>query len=220
MQGEDDFKSYYDDTMRAGHGENNPAAVESMIRESEAVTDELITLGVDFARNADGSLAATREGGHSRPRILYHEDCTGREITTRLMEKVSALENVEIVPETVMLDIIPSDKGCFGIVALEKSTGKVRYVFSDYTVLASGGIGGVFPKSTNFRLLTGDGVAICLKRGVAVDNTIIFRYTPLRCIRKRRAGAFSSPNPSAARARCFSIKISTASPTSFSRATW
>ena len=117
MQGEDDFKSYYDDTMRAGHGENNPAAVESMIRESEAVTDELITLGVDFARNADGSLAATREGGHSRPRILYHEDCTGREITTRLMEKVSALENVEIVPETVMLDIIPSDKGCFGIVA-------------------------------------------------------------------------------------------------------
>lgn len=190
LQGEDDFKSYYDDTMRAGHGENNPAAVESMIRESEAVTDELITLGVDFARNADGSLAATREGGHSRPRILYHEDCTGREITTRLMEKVSALENVEIVPETVMLDIIPSDKGCFGIVALEKSTGKVRYVFSDYTVLASGGIGGVFPKSTNFRLLTGDGVAICLKRGVAVDNINYIQIHPTTLYSEKAGRSF------------------------------
>ena len=159
LQGEDDYQSYYEDTVRAGHGENNPAAVESMIRGSEAVTDELVSLGVEFARNADGTLAATREGGHSRNRILYHEDCTGREITTRLMEKVSALENVEIVPEVVMLDIIAAES-CYGIVAYEKASGEVRYIYSDYTVLASGGIGGIFSKSTNFRILTGDGVAI------------------------------------------------------------
>ena len=190
LQGESDFESFYADTMRAGHGENNPEAVECMIRSSQSVTDELVSLGVDFARNADGSLAATREGGHSRNRICFHEDCTGREITTRLMQKVSALENVEIVPEVVMLDIIATDSECYGIVALEKKSGEIKYIFSDYTVLASGGIGGVFDKSTNFRLLTGDGVAICLKHGVAVDNINYIQIHPTTLYSEKQGRSF------------------------------
>ncbi len=178
LQGEEDYESYFEDTMRAGHGENNPAAVECMIRGSEKVTDGLVELGVEFARTPDGRLAATREGGHSRNRILFHEDCTGKEITSKLMQKVSALKNVEIIPEVVMLDIISSEAGCFGIVAHEKNSGKTRLIFSDYTILATGGIGGVFEKSTNFRLLTGDGVAICLKHGVAVDNVNYIQIHP------------------------------------------
>ena len=61
---------------------------------------------------------------------------------------------------------------------LEKKTGEVRYILSDYTVLACGGIGGIFEKSTNFRILTGDGVAICLKHGVAVDNINYIQIHP------------------------------------------
>lgn len=178
LQGEDDYQSYFDDTMRAGHGENNRAAVECMIRGSRKVTDGLVELGVEFARNADGTLAATREGGHSRPRICFHEDCTGKEITTRLMQKVEELENVEIVPEVVMLDLISSQSGCYGIVAYEKKSGAARFIFSDYTVLACGGIGGIFSKSTNFRILSGDGVAVCLKRGVAVENLNYIQIHP------------------------------------------
>lgn len=140
LQGEGDYESFFSDTVRAGHGENNPAAVERMIRQSEEVTDELISFGVDFARNKDGSLAATREGGHSKKRILYHEDCTGKEITACLLERVKELENVEIAEDTVMLDIIAGGE-CYGIVALEKSAGKIRKIFADYTVLACGGIG-------------------------------------------------------------------------------
>lgn len=178
LQGEDDYQSYFDDTMRAGHGENNRAAVECMIRCSRKVTDGLVELGVEFARNADGTLAATREGGHSRPRICFHEDCTGKEITTRLMQKVEQLKNVEIVPEVVMLDLISSQSGCYGIVAYGKKSGAARFVFSDYTVLACGGIGGIFSKSTNFRILSGDGVAVCLKRGVAVENLNYIQIHP------------------------------------------
>ena len=168
MQGEEDFKSYFDDTMRAGHNENNPAAVECMIKNSPAVIDGLIGLGVDFAREADGSLAATREGGHSKNRICFHEDCTGKEITSVLMKRVSALPNVTVAPNTVMLDIIEKNAECYGAVIYQN--GNVKNVYADYTVLASGGIGGVFDYSTNFRLLTGDGVAVCLKHGVAVDH--------------------------------------------------
>ncbi len=170
LQGKEDFESYFNDTMRAGHGENNPAAVECMINNSEEIGDELIALGVEFARNPDGSLSFTREGGHSKNRICFHEDCTGREITSRLLKRVSSLKNVTIFPETTMLDIISFGNECFGLVVLDNATKTTQTVFSDYTVLACGGIGGIFAHSTNFRLMSGDGVAICLKRGVAVDN--------------------------------------------------
>ncbi len=177
LQGEEDYESYFADTMRAGHGENDPAAVDCMLRFSEEVTDELVALGVEFARNADGSLAATREGGHSRGRICYHEDCTGKEITSKLLERVRRLSNVEILQDTVMLDLIAGDE-CYGIVAYDKATGRTDKIFADYTLLACGGIGGIFEKSTNFRSLTGDGVAICLKRGVAVDNIDYIQIHP------------------------------------------
>ena len=106
LRGEEDYESYYSDTMRAGHNENNPAAVECMIKSSPEIIDELVSVGVDFAREKDGSLAATREGGHSKNRICFHEDCTGKEITSKLMQAVSALKNVEICPKTTLIDLI------------------------------------------------------------------------------------------------------------------
>lgn len=186
----EDFKPYFSDTMNAGHGENNPLAVECMIANSQKVIDGLIGLGVDFARNADGSLAFTREGGHSKNRICYHEDCTGKEITSKLLAAVKARKNVEIIPETVMLDIIPSDEGCRGIVVWDKASGEVRKILSDYTVLATGGIGGVFEKSTNFRILTGDGVAVCLKRGIAVDNVNYIQIHPTTLYSEKAGRSF------------------------------
>jgi L-aspartate oxidase len=178
LQGSGDYESYFSDTMRAGHNENNPEAVECMIKSSPEIIDDLISCGVGFAREEDGSLAVTREGGHSRNRICFHKDCTGKEITTKLMQAVSALKNVEIRPHTTLLDILTDGKECMGVVALDNATGKVTKILSDYTVLATGGIGGVFAHSTNFRLLTGDGVAICLRRGVAVDNVDYIQIHP------------------------------------------
>ena len=178
MQGEEDFKSYFEDTMNAGHRENNPSAVECMIKSSPAVIDGLIDLGVEFARDSNGGLAVTREGGHSKNRICFHKDCTGKEITSRLMQKVATLENVTVLPNTVMLDLIEKDGECIGAVVLDKKSGKVKNVFADCTVLASGGIGGVFDYSTNFRLLTGDGIAVCYKHGVAVDHVDYVQIHP------------------------------------------
>ncbi len=188
MQGEDDFESYYADTMRAGHSENNPAAVECMIKSSPQVIDELVSFGVEFARNPDGSLAATREGGHSKNRICFHKDCTGKEITSRLMRLAEIAQNIEIVCETTMLDIISEKNECFGIVALDNASGEVKYVYSDYTVFACGGIGGIFTHSTNFRILTGDGVAVAIKRGVAVDNINYIQIHPTTLYSEKSGG--------------------------------
>lgn len=190
LQGDDDYESYFADTVRAGHGENNYASVECMIRESVDVTDELISFGVDFAKTSDGKLATTREGGHSKPRILFHEDCTGKEITSCLFEKAQALKNVEICEEVIMLDLITTDKGCFGVVAYDKKEKSLKYIVADYTVLACGGIGGIFEKSTNFSILTGDGVAICLKRGIAVDNVNYIQIHPTTLYSERAGRCF------------------------------
>ena len=80
---EDDYDSFYEDTMRAGHYENRPESVDIMIRSSRAVIESLIDLGVAFERTPKGDLAYTREGGHTRARICYHADTTGQEITLK-----------------------------------------------------------------------------------------------------------------------------------------
>ena len=143
-----------------------------------------------FAKNADGSLAYTREGGHSRPRICFHEDCTGREITTHLMQKVRARSNIFIAPYVTMVDIICEGNECFGIVAKDSKNGRLYRLYADYTVLASGGLGGVFENSTNFRILTGDALAICLTHGVAVDHINYIQIHPTTLYSKTKGRRF------------------------------
>lgn len=190
LRGEDDYQSYFDDTMRAGHYENNASAVECMIRGSQEIIDDLVSLGVRLKRNADGSFAYTREGGHSAPRICYHEDCTGKEITSRLYKAVKGRKNVQIAPYVVMLDIIESGGECLGVVLYDYKEKKVKYVCAAATVLATGGIGGAFSQTTNFRILTGDSLAICLRHGVAVDNINYIQVHPTTLYSKKRGRRF------------------------------
>ena len=87
LRDDEDYDSYFEDTMRAGHYENRKESVDIMIRSSREIIRDLIGYGVDFARE-NGELAFTREGAHSKPRILFHEDITGKEITSKLITQV------------------------------------------------------------------------------------------------------------------------------------
>lgn len=192
MRGEEDYQTFFDDTMRAGHRENNPEAVDCMLRYSGEIAADLVRAGVAFTKDEDGNFVYTREGGHSRPRILYHEDCTGKAISLGLLKQVRKLKNVQIRPHTVLLDILCDERKnvCCGAVFADGKTGEVRAVGADYVVLATGGIGGLFRFSTNFRALTGDGVAICLKHGVAVENVDYIQIHPTTLYTKKRGRRF------------------------------
>ncbi len=190
LRDDSDFESYYEDTMRAGHYENNPETVKCMIENSQRVISELIELGVDFAKNPDGTLDCTREGGHSYPRICFHADCTGKEITTTLMDEAMSRPNITIAPHTVFLDLICESNECYGIVVRNSRSGRVYKVLADYTVLASGGIGGVFKNSTNFRLLTGDALAVCMNRGVEIENINYIQIHPTTLYSKKNGRRF------------------------------
>lgn len=169
LRGEEDFRGYFDDTLRAGHYENDAAAVEQMIRLSPSMIAELVEDGVEFARDEEGNFRFTREGGHSRPRILFHDDVTGKEITSKLLALVRALPNIEIREHTELIDIIAEGNECFGGV-VRSEDGKLTDVYADFTLLATGGVGGLYENSTNFRHLTGDSLAIALQNGVEVEH--------------------------------------------------
>ncbi len=177
LKEEGDYDSYFQDTMRAGHYENDTTSVDIMIRSSRDVVDDLIECGVDFQRDEQGRLAFTREGGHSKNRIVFHKDITGREITSKLLDKVRRLSNVEIYEHTALLDIVSSGNACLGAV-IRTQAGKTEVVSARYTVLATGGIGGLFKRSTNYRHLTGDAVAIAIKHGVELKNIDYIQIHP------------------------------------------
>ena len=164
-----DYNSYFEDTMRAGHYENDATSVEIMIHSSQNVIRALQALGVQFQRDAQGNLSFTKEGAHSKNRILFHKDITGKEITSKLLSQVQQLSNIRLLEYTTLIDIISQNNTCYGAV-LRRADGTVQIVEAAYTILACGGIGGLYRHSTNFRHLTGDAVAIAQKHGVKLKN--------------------------------------------------
>ncbi len=207
LHDEQDYDSFFEDTMKAGHYENRKESVDIMIRSSRQIIDHLLELGVRFDSNPDGSLQYTREGAHSRPRICFHEDITGKEITTTLQRHVRALPNVTIMEYTTMTDIL-TEAGtrqdaakrspfgtsadsrtigvasetdglfyCTGIIAAS-AKGETLYIHSHDTVMATGGIGGLYEHSTNFPCLTGDALEIAKKHGVELEHTDYVQIHP------------------------------------------
>ncbi|MDR3279745.1 MAG: L-aspartate oxidase [Synergistaceae bacterium] len=176
LKGEEDYECYYEDTMKAGHYENDPAAVSEMIRSSGEIIDELLRVDVDFERDSRG-LNYTREGAHSRNRILHHEDSTGREITSKLLNETLHRDNVRIFPYTAMLDIVCGAEGCHGAV-VRRSGGEVGTISARAVVWATGGIGGLFESTTNFEHLTGDAVILSFLHGIALRDISYIQIHP------------------------------------------
>ena len=168
LRDDEDYEGYFEDTMRAGHYENRKESVDIMIRSSQEIIHDLIEYGVDFAKK-DGNLAFTREGAHSRPRILFHEDITGKEITSKLLTQVKKRKNVQIHEFTTMTDIIVKNGKCAGIVA-KTQDGEEMKIYAQDTIFASGGIGGRYQHSTNFPHLTGDALDISRKHGIRLEH--------------------------------------------------
>lgn len=217
LKNDEDYDSYFEDTMKAGHYENDRRSVDIMIRSSRDVAQELLDLGVRFTRDENGNLEFTREGAHSHHRILFYKDITGREITEKLWEAVKKLPNVEILEYTTMVDLITRGNCCYGAVIRDdtgddtigsaqapdndmsrsrvqrigedrlavfpESSGKTdpkrfSVITADYTMLATGGLGGLYRHSTNFRHLRADSVAIALEHDIEVKNIDYIQIHP------------------------------------------
>ena len=176
LRDEDDYDSFYEDTMKAGHYENNPDSVHIMIHSSQEVISDLVSFGVRFEKNGE-EFVYTREGAHSHQRILFHEDETGKEITSHLLETARNRENITIIENYTMVDLICDGNECHGIIGHDEN-GEYSAIQADYTVLATGGIGGIFEHSTNYKHLTGDAIALALKYDIKLQHIDYIQIHP------------------------------------------
>ena len=183
LRDDTDYEDYFEDTMKAGHYENKKEAVDIMIKNSRSVINDLLSLGVRFEKDDKGNLKYTKEAAHSKSRICFHRDITGKEIVETLLENISYYNNINIMEYTTMLDIIVEDNICKGIVA-KTQEGKIINIYSKDTILATGGIGGLYKHSTNFSSITGDSIKIAKKHNIKLENLDYVQIHPTSLYKK------------------------------------
>src|SRR6204780_1174108 len=183
----DSFESHVDDTLRAGAGLCNRAAVETIVRDGPEAVRELIALGTQFTRVEEGGedeYDLGREGGHSHRRVLHAQDLTGREIMRALGEAAKARPNIRVLENHVAVNLLIErgadgfPRACWGVYALDKATMSVHKVVARATLLATGGAGKVYLYTTNPDIASGDGVAMAYRAGAPIANMEFYQFHP------------------------------------------
>ena len=181
----DTFENHVRDTMVAGAGLNDRAAVEFVIEGAPKAIDRLCELGVPFNRES-GNLHLTREGGHSHRRIVHVDDATGWAVQSALLKAAEASPNITMLAGRTCIDFITdrhrekfSAAGrVWGVYALNEETGRVERHVARATVLAAGGAGRCYLFSTAPRGATGDGIAMAWRAGARVSNMEMMQFHP------------------------------------------
>ncbi len=178
---DDTAASHIADTLRAGAGLCDPAAVEVLCTEGPVRVRELMALGVEFDRLANGELARGHEAAHSNRRVIHAGgDATGLAIEVALLRAVRALA-VEVHEHTFMRDLVVAEtaegRRVVGIDVIGAEGRDVR-IDADAVVLASGGAGQLFRHTTNPLVTTGDGIAAAYRAGAALADLEFFQFHP------------------------------------------
>jgi L-aspartate oxidase len=175
----DSVAEHVADTLAAGAGLCDPVAVQMLVEEGGQAIADLLELGVGFDSDpaAAGELARTREGGHSRSRVVHAGgDATGAELERALTEAVRATPSVRAVEHAFLVDLVTRDGRVTG--ALLWADGGPRLVRAGAVVLASGGAGQLFADTTNPPLSTGDGIAAALRAGAVLADLEFVQFHP------------------------------------------
>lgn len=182
----EDTESYIEDTLKAGNYKNDKKAVEILVKESRDNINRLIKLEVPFDVNDDGSLNYTREGGHSTFRIAHVKDETGKYIMESLYRELEKRSNIKVLEHCKLIDIVKNDSTCLGgICSLNDET---IHIHAKRTILATGGLGGLFTSTTNFPCVTGDGVSIALKNNITLKDINYLQLHPTVLYEKESNG--------------------------------
>lgn len=177
LSDEDEISLHYQDTLAAGDGIVNPEAAHVLVEEGPERIEELIAWGTQFDRNGT-KLAFTREGAHSRDRILHAQgDSTGREIGRALYLKAQSLKNISICEFEFATDLIVEDGRVVGLHLLDQK-GVLHPVRAGAVLLATGGLGHVYKETTNPSVATGDGVAMAYRAGAEISDMEFVQFHP------------------------------------------
>lgn len=177
LSDEDEVSLHYQDTLNAGAGLCNPEAVRVLVEEGPERIEELISWGTEFDRNGT-KLAFTREGAHSRSRILHaHGDSTGREIQRALHVKAKNLKSLVVCEFEFSTDLRVEDGQVTGITLID-AQGAAREISASAVLLATGGMGQLYRNTTNPSVATGDGVAMAYRAGAEFSDMEFIQFHP------------------------------------------
>lgn len=177
LGGEQDVALHLKDTINAGDGLVDVAAARLLVEEGPALAEELLSWGTRFDRK-DGQLLLTREGAHSRSRILHaNGDATGKEIGRSLLEHARGLPEIEFREHAITVDLLEEDQEVSGVSVL-RADGEIVYLTARAVLLASGGAGQVFSDTTNPAVATGDGIAMAYRAGAEVADMEFYQFHP------------------------------------------
>ena len=176
---EDDKVSLHlHDTLRAGDGLCREEAVRILVEEGPRHIRELIEWGMRFDRNGT-KLALTREGAHSRSRVLHaHGDSTGSEILRALMAKAKSLPAIRVQPHAFTVDLLMDGQRVRGVTCLDEKTSTLKNVEAGAVLLATGGLGQVYKETTNPPVACGDGIAMAYRAGALLSDMEFIQFHP------------------------------------------
>jgi L-aspartate oxidase len=178
LSDEDEIGFHFRDTIDAGDGLCNEENVRILVTEGPERITELISWGAQFDREGV-KLAFTREAAHSKRRILHaHGDSTGREIERALLAKVKATENIKKYDYSITVDLIVNDGQASGALVYRERERKLTAVYAKAVVLATGGLGQVYQRTTNPEVATGDGFAIAYRAGATLTDMEFVQFHP------------------------------------------
>lgn len=163
------------DTLLAGAGACQEKTVKILTQEAPAVIGRLIELGTCFDRTNSGELALGREGAHSLARVIHRGDDTGAAVWETLFQKVQE-HNVQFLPETRAESLLIKEGHCYG--AIVRNSEGLKQIFARSVVLATGGIGELYGRTTNSLLSTGEGLAIAWKAGAVLSDLEFVQFHP------------------------------------------
>ena len=177
----DSFDEHITNTLDAGAGLCDPVTVRRIIEAGPAGLDELLEMGIELDRDADGKLALGREGGHNRNRIVHaHGDATGRELADTLIRNAQKSDRIRLFEECFALDLITEGQPgsrCVGAVTHHPQYG-LQMIWARATILASGGCGQVYRETTNAPIATGDGMAMAYRAGARLADMEFEQFHP------------------------------------------
>ncbi len=175
---DDEVSLHLHDTLQAGDGLCREEAVRILVEEGPRLIQELIEWGMKFDRNGT-KLAFTREGAHSRSRVLHaHGDSTGREILRALMAKAKSLHDIHVQPHAFAVNLLVEDGRVTGVEYLDEKTSTIKRVHAEAVLLATGGLGQVYKETTNPSVATGDGVAMAWRAGALLSDMEFLQFHP------------------------------------------
>lgn len=193
IDAEDSTEDHVQDTLVAGAGQCDADAVRAIVGQAPAAIEWLVAHGVPFTREDDGRLHLTREGGHGRRRIVHAADATGRAVHAALLAACQGRANIRLFEHTSALDLLTegAPARCTGAL-VRRADGSVQPWPAGHTVLATGGLGQVYPYTTNPATATGDGVAMAWRAGCRVGDLEFMQFHPTALqVEGRAAGLVS-----------------------------